>query len=590
MIANYPILMKEFIQSSHRRRTYILRTLLPVAACILLGIRLTIVLAMSGQDWRAIALSAKPLFLTSMWMMLVLFPTLAMTEAQTSLKREWTRKTMDLLCATPISLGNIVIGKLVSALGKVLVMGLALLPVMGIWLHLGRVPAKLVIAAVGVIVSTTFMMAALGMMSAAMTRPGKRLGGIAFRMLIVVYFGGIIILATLVWNRQPVLVAAIPPWAFRYVTSGTAPQGVSFGLFALLAVFLPLGVGGAAMAASARLFRWRYARHIGGSGIASKRRKRLPKWIQGLLGTRPELGPRENPFQWQEKGPPTRLMRWGLFMVYGIVIVVLLLIASFADTHGWEPLEAFSESGFYLFLAGLGAGYVTLAATLYAVNVFAREKVRQTATSLVLTGNHPRRFYRAKIAAAYRALWPAYVALAVCLLFAILTDRGWSSHLQNVVLIISVWAIGGPVSGMIVGLAFSAAARKPADAFAAILLSPVFSWAFMGMFTIPLIFLRGFHWPRVMGFTGGGIAIAAVMTAIIRFTRRWVVWRMMLILSLIPLIFMCVGQAVEEFLPGGADMPDFVGIILAVCIWVATIGFWYWLGVKTFDGCMLQDA
>jgi len=82
---------------------------------------------------------------------------------------------MELLCATPIGFARIVYGKLAGILVKVFSAGLALLPILGVWLSLGRMPPAKVGGALGVIVTSSVLAASLSLMNGAASRPrGKR--------------------------------------------------------------------------------------------------------------------------------------------------------------------------------------------------------------------------------------------------------------------------------------------------------------------------------------------------------------------------------------------------------------------------------
>lgn len=583
-----PLILKEFIQSAHRRRTYVLRTALPLVAAVILLPQVGAVLAEAGQDWRSIARIARPFFSTCAWMQLIVFLILAASEAAAGLQKEWSQRTMEILCATPMSFAGIVYGKFISALGRVFVIGLALLPLMGIWFRLGRIPKGTALGSLGVIAASTVFAAGVGMADGAVGRPGRRQRGSVMGILLLVLLLPTI-LGVFVWTRHPVLIAAVPPWAFHYVMTASAPGGMSPTAFALLAMAVPLCVGLPALALSPWLFRRTYYRHVGAHAARRGRRWYVPESLRRILARRPNLGLHEDPFEWQEKGPPTRILRLGLWILYGLVAAVLLVIA----VCGVPMAFLRNEPVFYLALAIGGAAWLSLGSGLYATHVFAREKVRNTAGALILTGNGPSAFYFAKIRAVYRALGSSFVGILG--LLAVYVIIGWNGRdiSLGVVAGVVIYGCFGPAFGAIIGMVFSAAARTPSGALGGILLAPVFSWGISSVLTLPLMLLA-----RVLFAVVGAMIISLVMLTIgvagiwlfYRYSRSWQVWRLSLLLAMSSIVSSGVMAAVV--LPAGYMGGAYTPAVMFVAAFLTAVGltvFWLRLGLRIFEGCMLGE-
>jgi ABC-type transport system involved in multi-copper enzyme maturation permease subunit len=364
--------------------------------------------------------------------------------------------------------------------------------------------------------------------------------------------------------------------------SDGAPQGMDPAWFTLMAAGEPLVIAGLALWLAPLTFARSFDRFEGG-GAASGRRKAAGGWMRRVFGHRPPLGDEQNPFEWQEKGIGTVALRWSVWLVYA---VFLLIILAFHQEMGRERF--LFEPGFFIAIAAIAAAVMTLSAGVYGVDAFAREKERRTVEALLLTGNKPSKFYRGKLKAAYVALrWPL-LSLAGVLILALLIGSRSDSTIEPVI-VIALCSVLGPALAAVIGMAFGAAARTRGHAVGAIICAPVLA----SLLGIPIQIAQSVF-VQVMGsFDATGVPFSVpmaagaliVILAVLRFTRNWTVWRLSLMLA-------AMGQLAVVAL----DMSWRVGInrdssylfLTVVVIALAAGLFWYWLGVKLFDRCMLN--
>ena len=70
MLRASPILLKEFIQAAHRRRTFVLRAALPALLVVMMFPSVADYIEYGIQDWRSLADFTRPLFQTCAWFQL----------------------------------------------------------------------------------------------------------------------------------------------------------------------------------------------------------------------------------------------------------------------------------------------------------------------------------------------------------------------------------------------------------------------------------------------------------------------------------------------------------------------------------------
>jgi len=598
-----PIILKELMQASRQRRTYVLRALLPALAVVIIAPQITWTLDRYGQDWRAIADVARPIFQTSVWVALIAFSLLAAVYARGTLQAEWTHRTMEVLCASPLTRMGILYGKFAAMLGKILLAGLALLPIMGLWFRMGRIPREMALGSLGVIAASTVLFGSLAFLRAAMVTPRKQRGRFCLDLLLL-YLLVPVFVGLLTPPPAPVLVAAVPPWAFWYVMSGTAPGGMAPTDFTLLAIAQPLGAGLLALLLTPWLFRRAFAR-AAGTRLARGWRGRLSLALGGGRSHRPAIKPAANPFVWQEKGPPTRILRWGPLLILAIVAVFVIAV-----TLQYGDLDELIEPEWLIGWASIAMAIVGLVTILYATQVFAREKVRNTAQALILTGQSAWTFYLAKLWSVYRGLRWSLLVIAIAIVAYAVTAEG--DEVPVAVAYLVTGGLLGPLTGAVIGMAFSVAARSPWQALGVLLLSLPFAWV-VGMlvqFAVAAVtfVLRDTldamtDFMLVYGITAAVLALlgAGGIVLLCLLIKRWNAWLVGLLHAVYLVTLMnAAGAAATLFSYAFFERSDMymderqlmplIFLAVSIVLSLVTAAFWFLFGVRIFDACMRGEA
>ena len=569
MLWNNALIQKELIQASHKRHLYLLRTLLAGFATIAMLLSAGIALLANNGDWRAIAMVSRPLFFAAIWVELIVFAVMASCYASASVRYEWTRKTMGVLLASPVSVTAVICGKFAGVVGRILMVALAVLPVMGVWFHFGRVPREVALGSMGVVTASTVLFGALGMLESAAAIPRGNYGGPTARLL-VIYLAATVLLGLAPTGFEYVCIAAVPPWAMAYVLSATAPAGCTPAGFALLAVVLPLAFGLAAPVAAPFLFRRASNRVHGRTGALTPRKRKV----------RPPLGPDEDPIAWQERGRHPRTLMWVWCACYALAMLTLVLLATADPAFSpFEQPEVFSG------LALLGASLLTLNVISGGTGVFAREKHGRTAPFLVLTGRSPNWFYKTKLRVLARATKPFLILVAAAFIPAIaLAVAIEPVSTETVFGLVCMVGIGllVPVCMTPTAIVFGVAARSPEQARGVMLVSPVLG-AFGSLFFFPCLFM--------LPMLGAAVAACIIFVAV---NKKWTAWRVGIVFVLTLLVFLAftgavgmisamIGATTEHLTPFLALWGMVVAASGLGALWCL---FWWRFGLHIFEGCM----
>jgi len=574
-----PIILKELVQLAHHRRTYAIRAGLPALAMVFLGPQVWSLLERYGQDWRAIAMITRPLFETSAWLQFIAFSALAFGASTSVIHQEWTNRTIEVLCATPLSRVKILYGKFAAVLIQVVMMALALLPITAVLYYLGRLPREMALGSFAVSIGSVLFFGSIALLQASAFRPrqGRSPGAIT---IILPFLLVLVLLDAYVFVRHPALEALIPPRALYLVLYGIPPRGWSTGQFAVLSTGLMSAVSGLALLLAPLAFSATFARSMRGERRTGVRAM-LHRWARGR---RPKMKPRHDPFVWQEKGAATRLPRWTLWVVYGVTGMIFLGGGLYYNDFGF-----LDDDIFYATLVIEGLIVVTLSAGLYGATVFAREKSKRTAHALLLTGHPPWRFFWAKVRATYWALRYSFAAVVI---FGLVWTYKWvhsdyggysdANEMAATVLGGLEILLLGPAIAVVVGMVFSSAARTVQQA--------MFSALLAGLLAIAFGFVLGTVWDIVAsGYWHPGqwlLPLVIVTAAFLAANRTWGPFRLSVLLALCLLVFFSAGVALEEmdyfsgYYPGSAlfwwvvCMDVVVGVLAAV---------WLVLGLRIFD-------
>jgi len=585
-----PIVIKELIQGAHRKRTYLLRMALPAVAAVVLAFYVFVGLQFSPMNWRAISKIARPIFVTCSWIQMITFPLMAAAFAASTLAREWTDKTVEVLCATPLSSAKIIYGKFVSVLAKILFVGLALLPIQGIYVQLGRMEPWAVLKALGLIAATTLLFGSLGILD--LTGLGKRRKRTGARVdIILIYILVTTLPAIFLWRTHPTLVAAVPFWAFYHVLGGGAPMGgMSPVRFAAAAIAIPTAVSVAALALAPALFREGFKRHVGAS--EGRRRRGARRRGRGV-GRRGPLRPGQHPLYWQETGPGMLLGRWAVPAMYVATLVGTIVVATL---HRRVHYDILTEEEYWNVLATVGLVACTILTVLWGAQVFSREKLTRTADALVLTGIAPRVFLRQKVKAILFSQRYAFLSVGACLGMYLLTTRHVGDDEAFTAFAIGASCVLGVVCAAVPTLVMSAAGRSPGQTVAAIFVSLPIVYAIalvvsLASFIVMSITQFGLGW----GF--GNLYVYPVLSAVaivalLGFNKKWTAWRLSFLLALNILLCFTLYQSIA-YSDSGFDFSDLTEIAAFVVLWMfialPALG-WYILGLRIFDKCMRGEG
>jgi len=640
------ILIKELLQTANRKRTYVVRAALPVGALVLLAPGIIDTLERIGQDWRAVAALARPMFVTSAWLQLVAFSLLAALLVWSAFHGEWNARTMEVLCATPITHAGIVYGKFAGVVGGVLAAALALLPVTGVVFRLGRVPREMALGSLAVIVGSAILCGSLAAVIACATKPGRRLPATAL-VVVAPYLAVIGVNDYYMDGLNPWLTALIPPHALYVVLQANIPGGWPVGVFGAVSLAASLGASIVALTVGPRLFAWTVARHFGARGAP----KRMARLFRSVSRKRGSLGDRENPLVWVEKGPPNFGLRWGVWWVYGAAAFFYVLYALKHDA-GFLDRDAF-----YLFNTYLGMLSIVALSMIYGACVFAREKFLRRSQLLLLTGLAPRQFVRSKIRALYRVLWIGLLTVAV-----VTAVSWWRTSAQDLRQLAAFWsgwwwtalglagflggalglaaalrtrqadrrarwflahflvggglaALGwlavlvassankpemaargvldlslillGPGAGAVIGIAFSVLARRPVGAVIALAAS------------VGVGFATYFALVCISQITGGGASLPSPESAfwmvlgpvlvVLLGPKRWRPWRLSLLLGLLFWLWAAALASLDDCVRYSGLTEMLYLVVLGAGFVLLIVWLWYFICVRLFDAGIRGD-
>jgi ABC-type transport system involved in multi-copper enzyme maturation permease subunit len=561
MQLNNPIILKELIQAARHRRLYAVRALLPALALLLPLPDIVRTLRYIGQDWRMIAETGRSFFEYCVWLELAAFSLLAFLYSMAAVRDEWSSRTMEVLCASPLSASRIMYGKFAAVLSRVLLVGLALLPVMCILFHVARVPPEMALGCMAIILGSTLFFGSVGLLQAVLFGDG-RAAPFAWFGILVPYFLVVSFLDGYVFVGADLLDAIIPPRALYLVLDGRGS-----GVFALASLVELSALSLFGLALAPWLFRRAFERHIGAGATP----RWFPTFKRWLAGRRPKLKAYQNPFYWQEKGPATSFLRRVVWIVYLVTLPFLLMMKP-ARSYDYD-LE-FARG----LLTAEGLIVLFIASAFYGATVFARDKKWGRAQALLLTGRSPLVLLRAKIAAAYWALWPSMAVVgAICLWTA--SDIFGERDATAATVMLLEMLLFGPLFGVIIGMVFSLAARSVTGAILGVLGAvPCGAAIIWILFGITPNHPPGFGSALFFGIAAGIMILTPL---------RLKVWALSIVLALcFWTVAICCIAIAETRDWDDAGWCVFGGSVVA---WII-LAFWYRLAQRNFEPGMMEGA
>ena len=565
-----PIILKELIQAAHRRRTFVVRAALPLIGVLLLVPQLITVLEIYGRDWRALADVFRPLFNTCMWLALVALPLLAFVYVTSMFSDEWTNKTIEVLCASPLSRIQIVWGKFLVGTGRVVAAALVLGPIVGVLFHAGHVPRDTALGALAVIGGAMAVCASVALVQAAAFRP-RRTVSAGFAAVLAPYLLLLVFARYVAAPDSTWLKAAVPWTALDLMLARTPPTGLSMAAFTVRTLAWSGAVSLAAILPAPWLFGRAFNRHVTG-----RRPFRLGRIFRGAEGRKKRaFWYGAHPFFWQEAGAATAIVRrapWAVYAVTGLFLTAQAVV---------DPNPRRDEAYVLGILVLEGLIIHIAAAAVYGAAVFAREKSRRTAEALLLTGHRPLRFFVAKVLAVYWAL--RYALLTAAMMGFILASIESMEKMEA--LLIAELLLLGPAAGVVIGMTFSVLARSPGRAVLAMLATVV--WLFVLVWLLALCTDHlGIADDEPEIWLVGSLAVTGGLVLVM---PQWTAWRLSVLLAFLAFTAMLgmatVIVAVQEKVYGtGYDTNEM--IMLAACSGIA----WVWLAVWGLIGLRVFDA
>lgn len=279
---NNPVILREMVSRMRQRSSFwqmgLFVTVSAVAFCILWE-SVTQQMenrAMNGNDSRELFLILN-FTLSSMALLLVPLH----SASAISLERE--RESWDLLLTTHLSLGSIILGKMLSAFAFIFLLSVTTLPLYGMLFPLGGVGPEEIVFAFGMVFEITFMVSVLGVFCSAVSRRTLHSISATYVLAFLLIFGTIVLavllheinggldeLCTTIFAISPVYPIGM------FVEGGRGPFGAS-NFFVTQHPFLTHGLLNAAIAAFLIVFtaRWLSQKEHRGDSIS---------WIDNPLG------------------------------------------------------------------------------------------------------------------------------------------------------------------------------------------------------------------------------------------------------------------------------------------------------------------
>ena len=212
-----PILLRVVSVAGKRKRDLIVR-------CAYLGLLIFLVIFtlisgdIAGGDLDKLSRASTEIFVSLSYLQLALVALLAPIFTAGAITQEKDSQTYDILLATPLTNGQIVLGTLLSRLFFVFALLLSGVPIFSITQIFGGVAFGDVLMSCTIAAVTALVTGALAV-AIATFKVGTRRTIFSFYMLIVIYLVGLFLLDRLNWFHPSVADANAPPETYKYVAS-----------------------------------------------------------------------------------------------------------------------------------------------------------------------------------------------------------------------------------------------------------------------------------------------------------------------------------------------------------------------------------
>ena len=390
----FPLLVKELVEQSARRRTYIVRVIYAVLLFVAFAIYFYGETAIHDESYQLLGIGGRMFTFLMVIQFIGIYVFLpAMVSGVITYEKE--RRSLELLFITDLGPWEIVLQKLGGRLLPMFTFLLLSLPLMAVSYSMGGVTAGSLALAAYVLVTTCFQVGAFAIMMSAYHRTSAEAlsatygGGLAFYFLVIIAMGIAAAAAAMLGSRGAqsfgiIMLVTASVWPPSLLTLRTAgfPGGMLPGTILAPWIWTVLFLFGARRFLVSRAF------------LHAKKRRTLLKRIDGWLtrrrmrargAKRPRHGseiPGDHPITWREV-TRTSLGSPGYFVGTSLVFALPLLgVASF---FVWLiPRGSGESTGFTIVICGLWVAAALSIATRSA-STFALERANRTLDILLIT-------------------------------------------------------------------------------------------------------------------------------------------------------------------------------------------------------------
>ncbi|MFG0274433.1 MAG: ABC transporter permease [Phycisphaerales bacterium] len=458
-----PLFDLEVRSAGRRRTTYLVRAGYALLLLFVVGVALAGLLeeaSHQGPAARLQALSGVAPTLTVVigWLQFIVLTQMAPVLTAAAICNEKQQRTLPALATTPLSAGQIVLGKLAGRLMQMLILVLASLPALLAVRWLGGLATEPVIAVTALTISSMLFSGALGMLVALRCKRARTAAAVTMATVALLYLSPLLLLAlgVNILGFQPsgwwfIHSAKVDPAiAMGMVTAGVMNPAIGTSLTSVWLYPSLAAVGGAGLCcavASAGLRRT-IREEVGG---APKRGRAAKRAAKALAKTRDSRLVGERVLLWREQRFGRLLASRTARTSAAVVGLALLALYIFGGTD---------VTGFHIAMGIMGGAASLFVASQATVGCIAGERESRTWDALVATPLSGRTIvYQKFVGALWRvAIGPAFLTLHFTVFGALgVTHPLGALHVGAIALGFSVFLAG-------TGVLFSLLMKKSAVA------------------------------------------------------------------------------------------------------------------------------